>query len=231
MKKITTKFYFGERNRYNMKRAQSFTNGNLFNFELQVKRKNGKIHLKVISNNRSIYCNIYESTYKDNTNDIILLKAFLIREIVNSLEQGFNRLNNKIEKEMIIDSSNDSNFGKSVPITKKEKGGKFYSGKEGRYSIKTTESFSNGERFNFEIQVKRINGKIYLKEIYDNKSIYSRIAESVRYDTQSQIKLAKSHLVYHFVMAIEEGFYRLENPIGKRVIKNSSNDIEFKKAA
>ena len=114
---------------------------------------------------------------------------------------------------------------------KKQNINKYYGGSKGRYSRKRTDAFTKGEIFSFEIQVKRKNGKIYLKEISNNRSIYSSISESVRNDTSLDVMLAKSHLMREIVMELEKGFDRLENPIGSRKLKDSTNDFQFKKAA
>jgi type IV secretory pathway VirB9-like protein len=114
---------------------------------------------------------------------------------------------------------------------KKKETNNFYSGAKGIFSMKRTKAFTNGEIFTFEIQVRRKNGKIYLKEISNNRSIYSLVSESVREDNISDVMLAKAHIINELVMKIEKGFNRKENPIGGRKVTDSANDSLIKKVA
>ena len=108
---------------------------------------------------------------------------------------------------------------------------KCYTGSTGGYNPKKADAVANGEFFSFEIQVKRKDGKIYLKEISNGKTYFSSISESIRDDTSTSVMLAKAHLIEQVVIKIETGFNRLENPIGGKKRKDNSNDMEFKKAA
>lgn len=114
-------------------------------------------------------------------------------------------------------------------VMKKQETNKCYKGNTGAYNPKKTDAVSNGKFFSFKIQVKRENGKIYLKEISNGKTCFSSISESVRDDDSTNVMLAKAHLIREVVVQLERGFDKLENPIGSKIKKENSNDAEFKK--
>ncbi len=206
------KRYRGKIGRCSEKRRDSFINGDIFSFEVQVKRKNGRVYVKEIYDNRSFLCTILESSYQDYKGFCMFVKSSLIVNFLNKLEKGF-------DKKVIKDNSHNVKFKKL-----------FYTGNQGTCSEKITHSFAIGKAFSFEVQIKRKNGRLYIKEISDNRSIYSTITESVRKDDKTNVRFAKCYLIEKFFLKLERDFNRLENPI-ENTIKNSSNDIEFKKAA
>ena len=104
-----------------------------------------------------------------------------------------------------------------------------YSGSKGNYSRKRNDSAINGDIFSFEVRIRRENGKIHVKEISDNRTLYSSVIESVRDDNLTDIMLLKCHLISEFLRHIEGGFNRRNERMEK--IKKSSNDAEIKKVA
>ncbi len=108
---------------------------------------------------------------------------------------------------------------------------KFYTGNTGGHNKKKTDAVVNGKYFSFYIQIKREDGKIYVKEISNDKTIFCSILESTRKDTKTNVSLLKSHLISEVLRHLERGFDTLENPIGGRKPKDSANDFQIKKAA
>ncbi|MCD6039958.1 MAG: hypothetical protein K0S27_1358 [Gammaproteobacteria bacterium] len=100
---------------------------------------------------------------------------------------------------------------------------KYYSGNPGGYDPKKNASIINGELFTFDIQIKRKNGKIYVRETSNARTAFSRISESVRDDTKMNVSLLKSHLMSEVLQELERGFDRVENPIGKSNPEPSNN--------
>ena len=97
-----------------------------------------------------------------------------------------------------------------------------------KYCEKTSDQVINGHFFSFEIRVRRKNGKIYLREKSNEKSIFCEVTNWIRDDSKDNVLLIKQSLIYKFLGELEKGFDRLENPIGgkKKKVK-SINDTIF----